>query len=413
MFSGVNCETNIDECVNNTCQHGSTCQDRINAYDCLCAPGYKGDRCEIDIDECEVLPCLNGASCIDKVAAFECKCAPGYKGKTCSIEIDECAEYLPCQNGATCTDKIADYQCSCASQPDASNKLYSGKNCTVELTACNGNVACQNGATCIPYLKSEVPTIEQGFECRCTPGFTGELCTIATTFSFNGRSTSVTRTLSQTWNNTIKFRFRTTLPNVVLIMWSGNYFSTTIFAHIEIFKGSLYMGYIPYRQNFSITNTYQHIPIRVNDGQWHEIYLHQFNETDIAEKGEILLRVMSPQCPNNVCERRLEYLQLQITNPKNELYFGNTGSLTRKSQTKSETIFKGCMQDMMVNNKIVKEDNNQHSIPIDLLPGCDRKPQCFVDTCSNRGDCEDMWDKFECVCNRRYLGNRCQEGTEY
>ena len=367
MFSGVNCETNIDECVNNTCQHGSTCQDRINAYDCLCAPGYKGDRCEIDIDECEVLPCLNGASCIDKVAAFECKCAPGYKGKTCSIEIDECAEYLP----------------------------------------------CQNGATCIPYLKSEVPTIEQGFECKCTPGFTGELCTIATTFSFNGRSTSVTRTLSQTWNNTIKFRFRTTLPNVVLIMWSGNYFSTTIFAHIEIFKGSLYMGYIPYQKNFSITNTYQHIPIRVNDGQWHEIYLHQFNETDIAEKGEILLRVMSPQCPNNVCERRLEYLQLQITNPKNELYFGNTGSLTRKSQTKSQTIFKGCMQDMMVNNKIVKEDNNQHSIPIDLLPGCDRKLQCFVDTCSNRGDCEDMWDKFECICNRRYLGNRCQEGKGY
>ena len=36
----------IDDCDPNHCENGGTCQDRINAYLCSCAPGYTGNNCE-------------------------------------------------------------------------------------------------------------------------------------------------------------------------------------------------------------------------------------------------------------------------------------------------------------------------------------------------------------------------------
>lgn len=413
-LSGVNCETDIDDCVNNTCLHGSTCQDRINYYNCECAPGYRGQRCEIDIDEClEQKPCQNGATCIDKVADFECRCAPGYRGRNCEIEIDECKEYSPCQNNATCTDKVADYQCSCSEQPDADNRVFSGKNCTVQLTACIGNENCRNGATCVPFLKFEFPTIQQDYYCKCAPGFTGDRCNVNTTFSFTGIS-SVERTLSQVTNNTIKFRFRTTLPDVILLMWSGQYFSTGIFMHIELFNGSLYMSYVKYNLIFSFEQVNVQIPVQINDGEWQEIHIHQFNDTEINEKGIIILKLISPKCGNDICEKRVEYLHMANTQPTTELFFGNIGDkLPKLSFTKSQTLFKGCMQDMTVNNKVITAVNNDETIPIEINKGCNRNQQCFPNTCSRRGTCTDMWDNFECNCNRRYLGTKCQEGRGY
>lgn len=414
LLSGVNCETDIDDCVNNTCLHGSTCQDRINYYNCECAPGYRGQRCEIDIDEClEQKPCQNGATCIDKVADFECRCAPGYRGRNCEIEIDECKEYSPCQNNATCTDKVADYQCSCSEQPDADNRVFSGKNCTVQLTACIGNENCTNGATCVPFLKFDLQIIQQAYYCKCAPGFTGDRCHINTTFSFTGIS-SVERTLSQVTNNTIKFRFRTTLPDVILLMWSGQYFSTGIFMHIELFNGSLYMSYVKYNPIFSLEQVNVQIPVQINDGKWQEIHIDQFNDTEVNEKGIIILKLISPECGNDICEKRVEYLHMANTQPTTELFFGNIGDkLPKLSFTKSQTLFKGCMQDMTVNNKVVTAVNNDENIPKNIWPGCVRNQQCFPNTCSRRGTCTDMWDNFECNCNRRYLGKKCQEGRSY
>ncbi|XP_061164593.1 protein crumbs-like isoform X2 [Saccostrea echinata] len=411
-ITGLNCETNIDECVNNTCEHGSTCLDRINYYDCECAPGYRGTRCEIEIDECvELTPCQNGATCIDKVAAYECRCARGYRGERCEIEIDECKEYMPCQNGASCIDMVADYNCQCAAEPDSSDQVFAGKNCTVELRACKdgGNTVCKNGATCVPYLKSELPSVQEDFYCKCAPGFTGKECTIETTFSFNGHSSSVERILDQIGNITVEFSFRTTLSNAILIMWSGEYYSTKIFLHIEIFEGLIYMGYIPY--GTAITSAYLPIPVKVNDGNWHSISLYQLNATDTDDKGQISFRLNSPHCVNNLtlCEKVVYYRHVANSFPRKELFFGNTGHVTRTSNTKSQVAFKGCMQDMTVNDNVVLDEQNDSNYALNLRQGCDRKVQCKSDTCSNRGTCTDLWDDFFCKCNRRYLGKRCDE----
>ena len=37
----------LNECESDPCENGGTCEDEINAYTCVCAPGYNGTQCEI------------------------------------------------------------------------------------------------------------------------------------------------------------------------------------------------------------------------------------------------------------------------------------------------------------------------------------------------------------------------------
>ena len=37
--------SDIEECGNNPCIHGS-CQDALNGYSCICEPGYSGKKCD-------------------------------------------------------------------------------------------------------------------------------------------------------------------------------------------------------------------------------------------------------------------------------------------------------------------------------------------------------------------------------
>ena len=37
--------TDINECVNHTCQNGGSCVDGVNNYSCSCLPGFTGYHC--------------------------------------------------------------------------------------------------------------------------------------------------------------------------------------------------------------------------------------------------------------------------------------------------------------------------------------------------------------------------------
>ena len=40
----------IDDCASNPCQHGGICTDVVNAYVCICMPGYTGKSCQTSKD---------------------------------------------------------------------------------------------------------------------------------------------------------------------------------------------------------------------------------------------------------------------------------------------------------------------------------------------------------------------------
>ncbi|XP_014432807.3 protein eyes shut homolog [Pelodiscus sinensis] len=111
-WTGQTCLENINDCEENWCQHGATCEDGINKYRCICPLGYNGSFCELDIDYCIVNQCSDHGFCQDNLHNYSCQCMLGYEGPFCEVEINECSS-SPCKNGATCMDLIGHFSCQC------------------------------------------------------------------------------------------------------------------------------------------------------------------------------------------------------------------------------------------------------------------------------------------------------------
>ncbi|XP_063794586.1 protein crumbs homolog 2 [Pseudophryne corroboree] len=179
---GVNCETEIEECLSNPCQNGAECLDHIGYFSCECPDGYEGERCQEDTDECQSQPCQNGGICVDAINRFHCNCSDtGFVGDLCETEILECASN-PCKNNATCLEGIGGYSCLCWAG-------YFGDQCEMDIDDCTDNPCLYDGLCLERSLLSLYNTEPEfntefsyssaaGYVCRCQPGFTGENCSV-------------------------------------------------------------------------------------------------------------------------------------------------------------------------------------------------------------------------------------------
>ncbi|XP_032426319.1 versican core protein [Xiphophorus hellerii] len=77
-------------CSVNDCLNGGSCFEKGPVNICVCTPGFSGLRCETDVDECNSNPCLNGATCLDRVNSFTCLCLPSYTGELCEQDTEVC-----------------------------------------------------------------------------------------------------------------------------------------------------------------------------------------------------------------------------------------------------------------------------------------------------------------------------------
>ena len=71
----------------------------------------------------------------------------------CETDIDECKS-SPCYNNATCLDLVNDFECKC--QPG-----FKGDLCAMNIDDCLGK-PCKNNGTCIDQIN--------GYKCDCQPG---------------------------------------------------------------------------------------------------------------------------------------------------------------------------------------------------------------------------------------------------
>lgn len=67
-------------CLSNPCVHGVCLDDLNSTYFCYCIDGYTGVQCQTNWNECWSDPCQNGGTCIDGIAKFNCSCPSGFVG---------------------------------------------------------------------------------------------------------------------------------------------------------------------------------------------------------------------------------------------------------------------------------------------------------------------------------------------
>ncbi|CAL1276005.1 unnamed protein product [Larinioides sclopetarius] len=155
-YTGLNCQTNYDDCRSEPCLNGGSCIDGIDTFTCVCDQGYTGSTCETDINECLSDPCLNNGLCEDLINSYICHCPLGFTGINCEHYYNICViESDLCKNGGSCILGPSNTS-SCSCLPN-----FFGENC--ELPTC----PCERGGICVG---------EPEFSCLCPFGWTGKTC---------------------------------------------------------------------------------------------------------------------------------------------------------------------------------------------------------------------------------------------
>ncbi|KAL0979574.1 hypothetical protein UPYG_G00186790 [Umbra pygmaea] len=330
--------------------------------------------------------------------------ALGPTGVHCEVDLDEC-ESEPCQNGGSCQDGNNSYTCHCV-EAELGEDPWGGLNCDVRLTGCRQH-QCENGATCEPVLSKALGRGERehGHICRCPPGFTGEHCSIRTTFSFKSDGyiliqLSLTTNRSQRGNVPpqprqvlhVQLRFRTTLPDVLLFYRGTEHY----FVSLEIIDGLLQAKAQSGKELKTI------YPRRVNDGEWREANVTMDNKLGLMVKG--------PGCDSDGGCKVEDTGHNQLIFPESfpQVFIGGVPQRFLDN-TESRKGFTGCMEDLQVDHQLVvpQEISSEHIQKMEL--GCNKTDWCLPDPCRHLGLCVDLWNSFSCQCNRPYYGSLCEK----
>ncbi|XP_066930439.1 fibrillin-2-like isoform X6 [Clytia hemisphaerica] len=213
-FTGSNCETNLQPCLDIPCFPDVKCTNNLTdptapvAQCDPCPPGFEGDgrKC-FDIDDCKTEANDCGQVCVNLLGSFRCECNPGFEletnGKNCS-DIDECVrqpDICDADANSVCLNTVGSYSCVCKTgfRRDENNICSDINECAEGTSGCqyqcsntvgSFTCSCPTGTnlnttdlkTCIDINEclakpcdsnADCENVFGSFVCQCKTGFTG------------------------------------------------------------------------------------------------------------------------------------------------------------------------------------------------------------------------------------------------
>ena len=82
-YHGKFCEIETDHCADAPCKNNGSCSDVGLSFKCSCMTGYTGDVCSDDVDECSTdqHQCSHGSTCENNIGSYSCLCSDTFTGK--------------------------------------------------------------------------------------------------------------------------------------------------------------------------------------------------------------------------------------------------------------------------------------------------------------------------------------------
>ncbi|KAL5014723.1 hypothetical protein ScPMuIL_008993 [Solemya velum] len=174
-WNSSKCETDIDECLADSCPSDAKCTNYDGFYNCSCGIGryiqnqtcvgcednYYGQDCQ---RECQ---CVNTNTKSCSKDDGKCTCNSGWEGAACDEDIVECTSNL-CQGNATCSDADGSYTCTCNAGYVTDNEQCI--ECAAEKYGTNCNETCE----CDMDHTTTCDNVDG--QCTCQAGWTGTLC---------------------------------------------------------------------------------------------------------------------------------------------------------------------------------------------------------------------------------------------
>ncbi|KAL1022840.1 hypothetical protein UPYG_G00033150 [Umbra pygmaea] len=171
-----------------------------------------------------------------------------------------------------------------------------------------------------------------------------------------------------------------------------------------------------------LTNsTSQYLRMWLDEGRI-KVQLHNFetltsvrvvNDGDVHFVSVVVSREHMDLYVANQKQGSLEVRMLDIQKG-DVVYVGGLAEL--KASSAFGGYFKGCIQDMRINNErlqFFRLDTTVTSYPLELMAnittGCTGDNSCSRNPCQNGGMCYSMWDDFTCTCPPNTAGRRCEE----
>ena len=102
-------------------------------------------------------------NCVNNFQGSDCtQCVPGVTGPDC-LQVDDCFNLgINCSGNGQCVDGVDSFNCKC-------DPGFTGELCQTNIDECVG-VKCSGNGECLDGVNS--------FTCECSPGYTGPLCGI-------------------------------------------------------------------------------------------------------------------------------------------------------------------------------------------------------------------------------------------